>query len=60
MQKKVKTLSLIELATVLDMYGLEYEKIKRRKLRKKVKSNATNISYNHLIRFTAKLKLTLI
>jgi hypothetical protein len=38
MHKKVKTLALIELSSVLDMHGLEYQKIKRRKLRKRIKS----------------------
>ncbi len=38
MHKKVKTLALIELSSVLDMHGLEYEKIKRRKFRKRIKS----------------------
>ena len=39
MRKKLKTLALIELSTVLDMYELEYEKIKRKKLKKRIKSN---------------------
>lgn len=38
MRKKVKTLALIELSAVLDMYGLELEKIKRKKTKKRTKS----------------------
>ena len=38
MRKKVKTLAMIELSAVLDLYGLEFEKIKRKKTKKRVKS----------------------